>query len=185
MKAAKITAYVLVTLAIIAALTAVGLFVYTFVRNGQKSFYLAYGDTRLSAGTNEIDLPANTTAFFTGRTIAGVGDENTQVENYTVSVVPTKKFVTTVKYRGGDGKDTYVSGDTDFSKAFKVVKYGATFSVFVPIEIDLGTALTAALGSEVGTLSGVPSEQAAYFNIKVVYAAENVTILIPLNLTLR
>lgn len=185
MKAAKIIACVFVTLAILAALSVVGYFVYTFVRNGQKSFYLSYGDARIGAGTNEIELQVNTTAFFTGRTIAGVGNENTQIENYTVSVVPTKKLASTVRYRAGDDNEIYIAADTDFSKTFKLAKYGATFSVFVPSDVDLKAALSAALGKDVDEISDVPSAKDAYFYIKVVYEAENATILIPLRLTLN
>lgn len=122
MKAVKIITYIIVTVAIIAVLAAIGFFVYNFVRNGQKSFYLSYGNEKILAGTSEIELPSNTTVFFTGRTIAGVSDESTQVENYTVSVVPTQKLVTAIRYRVGEEKETYLSGDTDFPKRSESAK---------------------------------------------------------------
>ena len=76
MKAAKAITYIIVTVAILAVLAAIGYFVYNFVRNGQKSFYLSYGNEKILAGTSEIELPSNTTVFFTGRTIAGVSGKN-------------------------------------------------------------------------------------------------------------
>ena len=184
MKTVKILSYVLISLAIVAVITGTVYFVYNFIRNGQKSFYLSYGNEKILAGTNEIELPSNTTVFFTGRTIAGVSDESTQVENYTVSVVPTQKLVTAIKYRVGEEKETYLSGDTDFSKAFKVSKKGATFSVFIPVELELRAAVSEAIGKDLSSVTGTPTDKGNYFELRVVYAAENATIIIPLTLTL-
>lgn len=185
MKAAKVIAYVLVTLAVIAVVALAGWFVYSFVRNGQKSFYVSYGETKISAGTSELELPKNTTVFFSGRTIAGMGEESTLVENYTVKVVPTQKLVTAVKYRVGEEKETYLSGDADFSKAFKVTKKGATFSLIVPVELELKAAIAEAVEKEITTVSGTPAEEGSYFELVIEYAAENAKIVIPLTVALR
>ena len=184
MRSVKAITYIIVTVAILAVLAAIGYFVYNFVRNGQKSFYLSYGNEKILAGTSEIELPSNTTVFFTGRTIAGVSDESTQVENYTVSVVPTQKLVTAIRYRVGEEKETYLSGDTDFSKAFRVSKKGANFSVFIPVELELRAAISEAIGKDLSSVTGTPTDKGNYFELRVVYAAENATVIIPLNLTL-
>lgn len=184
MKTAKTITYIILTLAVLAIVGIAGWFIYSFVRNGQKSFYVSYGETKISSGVSEIELPANTTIFFTGRTLAGTSAESTKVDNYTVSVVPTQALVRSVKYRIGDEKETYLSGDTDFSKTFNVKKDGATFSIFIPLEVDLKSAMTEALGENVDTLNNVPEESGTYFNLVIEYAAENAKIIIPLTLTL-
>lgn len=80
MRSVKAITYIIVTVAILAVLAAIGYFAYSFVRNGQKSFYLSYGNEKILAGTSEIELPSNTTVFFTGRTIAGVGEKSDQIK---------------------------------------------------------------------------------------------------------
>lgn len=184
MKTVKILSYVLISLAIVAVITGTVYFVYNFIRNGQKSFYVTYGETKIQAGSIVgLELPENETVFFTGRTVAGVGDENTQVENFTVSVVPLESL-TGVTYTV-DGKEEKLSSDLDFSETFKVNKTGATFSVFVPAKLDLKAAIAQATGKDVTSVSNLPDGKTDYFVIRVHYEPENTTVLIGIVLTIE
>lgn len=184
MKTVKILSYVLVSLAIVAVITGTVYFVYNFIRNGQKSFYVTYGETKIQAGSIVgLELPENETVFFTGRTVAGVGDENTQVENFTVSVVPLESL-TGVTYTA-DGKEESLTNELDFSNVFRVTKDGATFSVFVPAQLDLKAAIAQATGKDVTSVSNLPEGRTAYFVIRVHYEPENTTVLIGIVLTIE
>lgn len=184
MKTVKILSYVLISLAIVAVITGTVYFVYNFTRNGQKSFYVTYGDTKIKTGSiASIDFPENETVFFTGRTLAGVGDKNTQVDNFAVSVVPLESL-TGVTYMS-DGKEESLTNELDFSNVFRVTKDGATFSVFVPAKLDLKAAIAQATGKDVTSVSNLPEGRTAYFVIRVHYEPENTTVLIGIVLTIE
>ena len=175
MKAIKVLSYLLVLLALAAVVTGTVYFINNFVRNGQKSFYVTYGDTKIKTGSiASIDFPENETVFFTGRTLAGVGDKNTQVDNFAVSVVPLESL-TGVTYTS-DGKEESLTNELDFSNVFRVTKDGATFSVFVPI--------AQATGKDVTSVSNLPEGRTAYFAVKVSYEPENAVVFIGITLTI-
>ena len=184
MKAIKVLSYLLVLLALAAVVTGTVYFINNFVRYGQKSFYVTYGETKIQAGSIVgLELPENETVFFTGRTLAGVGDKNTQVDNFAVSVVPLESL-TGVTYTA-DGKKEKLSSDLDFSETFKVNKTGATFSVFVPAKLDLKAAIAQATGKDVTSVSDLPNGKTDYFVIRVHYEPENTTVLIGIVLTIE
>lgn len=183
MKTVKILSYVLISLAIVAVITGTVYFVYNFLRNGQKSFYVTYGETKIKTGSiASIDFPENETVFFTGRTLAGVGDKNTQVDNFAVSVVPLESL-TGVTYTS-DGKEESLTNELDFSNVFRVTKDGATFSVFVPAQLDLKAAIAQATGKDVTSVSNLPEGRTSYFAVKVNYEPENAVVLIGITLTI-
>ena len=178
MKLSKIILIVCYVVIIAFVLGVFGVFV-GFVNNGQKSFYLQYGETQLYNDVEHYEFNHNTYYYFNVKNSLGFTDEQINGIDYSIKVVldPTKLL--------SHGYTSYICDDhfysfseeIDCTDYFIVNQEGNSFVFRLASELTLSTILENYHSSS--ALSEVPDVELYsdnYFVLIVTNNADNTTI---------
>jgi hypothetical protein len=173
---AAITAIVYISL--LAVAVGVIVLVLAFVNNGQKNFYVQYGNEKISYKAENVELPKNATTLFYCKNVLGVTDEQAKANNFTVRIEPNQKLIADFDFTV-DGKTKGFYGNLDLTQGLTIVKGEGYFSVYLPEELTLHQLLQACYPDSM--VSGVPDinlYEKDYLSIVVYSEEENATVTI-------
>lgn len=177
MKTKTIVSVIVYGIIIVAILGVIAL-VLAFVNNGQKNFYVQYGNEKISYKAENVELPKNATTLFYCKNVLGVTDEQEKAKNFTVRVEPNQKLIADFDFTV-DGKTKGFYGNLDLTQGLTIAKGEGYFSVYLPEELTLHQLLQACYPDS--TVSGVPAinlYEKDYLSIVVYSEEENATVTI-------
>lgn len=178
MKKTSAAVSVIVYIVLLAVVVGVIALVYAFINNGQKNFYVQYGNEKISHKTENVELPKNATSLFYCRNILGVTDETEKAKNFTVRVEPNRELIPDFDFTV-DGKIKGFYGNLDLTKGFSLAKGDGYFALYLPDTLTLQTVLQATYGESV--VEGVPEldlYEKEYLSIVVYSEEEDATVTI-------
>ncbi len=177
MKTKTIVSVIVYGIIIVAILGVIAL-VLAFVNNGQKNFYVQYGNEKISYKAENVELPKNAVTLFYCKNVLGVTDEQAKANNFTVRVEPNQKLIADFDFTV-DGKTKGFYGNLDLTHGLTIAKGEGYFSVYLPEELTLHQLLQACYPDS--TVSGVPDinlYEKDYLSIVVYSEEENATVTI-------
>lgn len=177
MKTKTIVSVIVYGIIIVAILGVIAL-VLAFVNNGQKNFYVQYGNEKISYKAENVELPKNATTLFYCKNVLGVTDEQAKANNFTVRIEPNQKLIADFDFTV-DGKTKGFYGNLDLTQGLTIAKGEGYFSVYLPEELTLHQLLQACYPDS--TVSGVPAinlYEKDYLSIVVYSEEENATVTI-------
>ena len=169
---------VIVSGIIIVAILGVIALVLAFVNNGQKNFYVQYGNEKISYKAENVELPKNAATLFYCKNVLGVTDEQAKANNFTVRIEPNQKLIADFDFTV-DGKTKGFYGNLDLTQGLTIAKGEGYFSVYLPEELTLHQLLQACYPDS--TVSGVPDinlYEKDYLSIVVYSEEEKATVTI-------
>ena len=98
-------------------------FVFAYINNGQKNFYVQYGDEKISHKLENVELEKNATSLFYCKNVLGITDKQEQATNFTVRVQANSEALSEYDFTGFtlDGKTKDFFKGTDITNGFYVV----------------------------------------------------------------
>lgn len=177
MKTKTIVSVIVYGIIIVAILGVIAL-VLAFVNNGQKNFYVQYGNEKISYKAENVELPKNATTLFYCKNVLGLSDKQEKATNFTVRIEPNQKLIADFDFTV-DGKTKGFYGNLDLTQGLTIAKGEGYFSVYLPEELTLHQLLQACYPDS--TVSGVPDinlYEKDYLSIVVYSEEEKATVTI-------
>lgn len=143
MKNAKtIVSVVLRIVLIVLLFGAVGM-TFAFINNGQKNFYVQYGNETISYKTENKELQKNAYNLFYCKNILAVSDETAKANNFTVTILPNEKAFAGCDFSSMkmDGIPTNSFLAPDCTSAFDISIYDGCFTLYLPETLTAETVL--------------------------------------------
>lgn len=132
----------LISVLLLAVLAVVAVLAYLYVRNGQKNFYVQYGDLQVSDTAEDIEIGKGKVSLLYVRQVLGLTEKTSavKVSEYSVTIERTATFPITDFKRDDEIANTYAI--RDFSSAFSLQCYDGYFTVTLPETLTLLQLLT-------------------------------------------
>lgn len=180
MKTKTIISIVVYGIIVVAILGVIAL-VLAFVNNGQKNFYVQYGNEKISRKITNVELPKNATTLFYCKNVLGVTDKQETAKNFTVKIQANAETLSEYDFSGFvvDGKNKDFFRATELTKGFNISVYNGCFSLFLPETLTLQTVLEKVYSGQ--SVEGVPDinlYEKDFLSIVVFSEEENATVII-------
>lgn len=155
--------------------------VFAFMNNGQKNFYVQYGDEVISYKAENKELQKNAYNIFYCKNVLAVSDETAKADNFTVSVMANEKVFADCDFSSMkmDGVPTNSFLATDVTAAFDITIGDGCFVLYLPETLTAETVLKKVYPDS--ALTGVPDinvYEKDYFFIVVYSEMEKATVTI-------
>lgn len=130
---------------------------FTYVGNGQRNFYVKYGNETIISEKKGVELPKDSYSVFYCGTLTG------QAIDYDVQVFLNIKNMDNFDFSVGDNRKNFKNDITEYdcSKLFSVTKSDNCFILFVPSDLTVKKVLQSKYPKN--ELTGIP---AVKLNIK-------------------
>lgn len=180
MKTKTIVSVIVYGIIIVAILGVIAL-VLAFVNNGQKNFYVQYGNEKISRKTENVELPKNATSLFYCKNVLGLSDKQEKAKNFTVKIQANAETLADYDFSGFivDGKNKDFFRATDLTKGFDISIADGCFSLSLPETLTMQQVLEKVYSGAV--VEGVPEINLYakdYLFIVVYSEEENTTVMI-------
>ncbi len=142
--------------AIFVAILGVIALVFAFINNGQKNFYVQYGDEKISYKKENVELPKNATSLFYCKNVLGLSDKQEKAKNFNVCIQANADALADYDFSGfvvGEKNIDFFRA-TDLTKGFDVQIGDGYFSLYLPETLTLQSVLEKVYAGS--TVSGVP-----------------------------
>lgn len=155
--------------------------VIAFVNNGQKNFYVQYGNEKISYKVDNAELPKNATTLFYCKKILGITDKQEKAKNFTVSIVANEKAFADYDFSGYtvDGKVKDFFRGTELTKGMDIQICDGYFMLYLPETLTLQSVLEKVYPDS--TVEGVPEinlYEKDYLQLVVYSEEEKATVTI-------
>lgn len=177
----KVIAKVLISLIVIVILIGAVAMIYAFIDNGQRNFYIQYGNEKISYKLDDISLQKNAYNIFFCKNLLAISDDATKATNYTVSVVVIDDAFADIDFSAMkmDGIPTNSFLTTDVTDAFDIYIDSGYFIIYLPSTLTPKTVLNKVYPNV--NITGAPNidlYEKDYFYIQVYSEEEQSTITI-------
>lgn len=124
---------------------------FTYVGNGQRNFYVRYGNEKIISEKKGVELPKDSFSIFQCNTLTG------QPIDYDVQIYLNVKNIDNFDFSVDDNRKNFRNDLTEYDciKSFNVTKSDTHFVVFVPADLTLEKVIQAKYPDKV--ISGVPA----------------------------
>lgn len=155
--------------------------VFAFMNNGQKNFYVQYGNENISYKTENKELQKNAYNVFYCKNVLAVSDETAKADNFTVTIMANEKAFADCDFSSMkmDGIPTNSFLATDCTAAFDIEIYDGYFTLYLPETLSAVTVLKKVYPES--EFVGVPEinlYEKDYFSILVYSEQEKSTVTI-------
>lgn len=155
--------------------------VIAFVNNGQKNFYVQYGDEKISHKIENVELPKNATSLFYCKNVLGLSDKQEKAKNFTVLVAANEKAFADHDFSGYtvDGKAKDFFRGTELTKGMDIQICDGYFMLYLPDALTLQSVLEKVYPDS--TVKGVPEinlYEKDYLQLVVYSEEEKATVTI-------
>ena len=118
-------------------------FVFAYINNGQKNFYVQYGDEKISHKLENVELEKNATSLFYCKNVLGITDKQEQATNFTVRVQANSEALSEYDFTGFtlDGKTKDFFKGTDITNGFDIQLGEGHFTLYLPETLTLMSVL--------------------------------------------
>ena len=134
MKNAKTIMSVILRIVLIVLLLGVVGMAFAFINNGQKNFYVQYGNETISYKAENKELQKNALNVFYCKNVLAVSDETAKADNFTVTVIANEKAFSGIDFSSMkmDGIPTNSFLATDCTAAFDISISDGCFTLYLP-----------------------------------------------------
>ena len=155
--------------------------VFAFMNNGQKNFYVRYGNENISYKTENKELQKNAYNVFYCKNVLAVSNEMSKADNFTVTIMANEKALSGCDFSSMkmDGIPTNSFFATDVTVAFDITIGNGYFTLYLPETLTAETVLNKVY-PEV-EITGIPEinlYEKDYFSILVYSEQEKSTVTI-------
>lgn len=155
--------------------------VFAFMNNGQKNFYVQYGNEVISYKAENKELQKNAYNIFYCKNVLAISDETAKAENFTVSVIANEKAFADCDFSSMkmDGVPTNSFLATNVTAAFDITIGDGFFVLYLPETLTAETVLRKVYPDS--TITGIPEinlYEKDYFSILVYSEQEQSTVTI-------
>ncbi len=179
----KISTAMSVVLRVIIVILIIGVvgMVFAFMNNGQKNFYVQYGNENISYKTENKELQKNAYNVFFCKNVLAVSDEMAKADNFTVTIIANEKAFAGCDFSSMkmDGIPTNSFFATDCTAAFDISICDGFFILYLPEMLTVETVLNKVYPKV--EITGVPEinlYEKDYFLILVYSEQEKSTVAI-------
>lgn len=179
-KSNKVLSVVIGIVFIAVLIGAVGMAI-AFIENGQKNFYVQFGNEKISYKTENKVLQKDAYNIFYCKNILGITDETSKADNFTVSVYANDKAFAACDFSTMkmDGIPTNTFLATDCTAAFDITIYDGYFILYLPKTLSAATVLHKIYpNSNITNIPEIDLYEKDYFYISVYSEQEQATVTI-------
>ena len=155
-----------------------------YLNNGERNFYVQYGDRKIAHNAENVELHKDEITVFYCKNILAVTpeQENVKAQDYEVTVQPNRKALQDFSFTVDRERQRFYGSDIDYGAGFDVSTHDGFFTVYMPKDYTMSEYLNRIYGKTVTSADIELSEIKLYekdcFTLSVRYIPDNSTVTI-------
>ena len=180
----KKTVSIILTIMLIAIVSCGIAVLVMYLNNGERNFYVQYGDRKIAHNAENVELHKDEITVFYCKTILAVTpeQENVKAKDYAVTVQPNRKALPDFSFNVDGERRRFYGSDINYGAGFDVSTHDGFFTVYMPKDYTMSEYLNRIYGNSVTStdieLSGIKLYEKDCFTLSVRYIPDNSTVTI-------
>lgn len=178
------TVSVIISIILVAAVVCGIAVLVMYLNNGEKKFYLQYGDRKIAHNAENVELHKDEMTVFYCKNILAVTPEQESVkaQDYEVTIQPNKKVLPDFSFTVDGERRRFYGNGIDYGAGFDVSTHDGFFTVYMPKDYTMSDYLNRIYGKTVTSadveLPGIKLYEKDCFTLSVRYIPDNSIVTI-------